>query len=87
MIEKIDDDFDLVLIADRMDESMVLLADALCLPLANVTGFKVNARKESRVQQLTDGEKKTLRSALKPDQRLYDHFVGRLDERIRYGQP
>ncbi len=44
MIETIDRDFDLVMIAERMDESMVLLADLLCVPLTNVTSLKVNVR-------------------------------------------
>ncbi len=32
------------MISDRMEESMVLLADLLCVPLSNVTSLKVNAR-------------------------------------------
>jgi hypothetical protein len=33
------------MIAERFDESMVLLADLLCWPLEKVTSLKVNARK------------------------------------------
>jgi hypothetical protein len=33
------------MISDRMDESMVLLADQLCMPLQNVTTLVKNARK------------------------------------------
>ena len=41
-IEKLDKEFDLVMISERMDESMVLLADALCIPLRNVSTLKNN---------------------------------------------
>jgi hypothetical protein len=34
-----------VMIAERFDESMVLLADVLCWPLEKVVSLKVNARK------------------------------------------
>ena len=33
------------MIAERFDESMVLLADLLCWPLEKVVSLKVNARK------------------------------------------
>ena len=45
LIEKIDSDFDIVLIAERIEESFVLLADLLCLPLFVFASLKVNARK------------------------------------------
>ena len=47
-IEDIDRDFLLVMIAERLPESLVLLADLLCLPLYVMTSLKVNARKESK---------------------------------------
>ena len=35
-IHRIDTDFDLVMITERMEESLVLLADILCVPLETV---------------------------------------------------
>ncbi len=43
----LDSEFDLVMVSDLMDESLVLLADLLCLPLHAVTALKMNAQKTS----------------------------------------
>ena len=39
-IKEIDTTFDLVMIAERMGESLVLLADLLCIPLQDVATLK-----------------------------------------------
>ena len=46
-ISKIDEDFDLVMITERMEESLVLLADLLCWPLAYMASLKKNSRMDS----------------------------------------
>ena len=49
-MRKLESDFDLVLISELMDESLVLMAHSLCLPLHRVASPKKNARKqEARV--------------------------------------
>ncbi len=40
-------DFSLVMITERMEESLVLLAHELCLPLYRVAAFKKNARSKA----------------------------------------
>ena len=82
-IEKLDQDFDLVMISERMDESMVLLAEALCLPLRNVSTLKNNVRKADKIVALTEHDKDVLARFLKPDQELYNHFNKQLDIKIR----
>jgi galactosylceramide sulfotransferase len=44
-LESLKREFDLVLLAEFFDESLVLLKDLLCLPLEDVTYFKLNVRK------------------------------------------
>ena len=39
-------------ISERMDESMVLMADVLCVPLEEVTSLKNNARRKDKVMSL-----------------------------------
>jgi len=86
-IEKLDKDFDLVMISERMDESMVLLADALCLPLRNVSTLKNNVRKANKIVALTHHDKEVLARFQRPDQELYNHFNKQLDVKIReYGK-
>ncbi len=45
-LKELDSDFDLVMVSELMDESLVLLAHLLCLPLHAMVGIKRNARKE-----------------------------------------
>ena len=43
-LAEIDDHFDLVMLQDRFDESLVLLADAPCWDLEDVVTLKLNSR-------------------------------------------
>ena len=80
-IDDIDATFNLVMIAEQMQESLVLLADLLCIPLEDVATLD-NSNKNGKVQKLSDNEAKTLKKHLGPERLLYDHFVARLKERI-----
>ena len=62
------------MIAEQFDESLVLLSDVLCWPLANMTSLKVNARKSSAVETLSGSARDILRSWLWADQMVYDYF-------------
>ncbi len=42
----LEDHFSLVMITERMEESLVLLAHELCLPLYRMAAFKKNARRQ-----------------------------------------
>ena len=56
---EVDSLFDLVMISELMDESLVLLAHLLCLPLHKVACVKKNARKEEeRVSPYLSSPKK-----------------------------
>ena len=84
-ITKVDNDFELVMITELMYESLVLLADLLCIPLENVAVLKnINERPKDRVKQLTQKQEGTLRKFLQPDQMLYEHFKERLQKQIRF---
>ena len=58
----------MVMISERMDESMVLVADALCMPLEDVTSLKNNARKKDKVPKMTDDETEVVARFQRPDQ-------------------
>ena len=48
MIAKADADFNFVMIAEKFEESLILLADLLCWPLEYVTAyFKHNVRRDT----------------------------------------
>ena len=83
-IDQIDKDFDLVMITERMEESLVLLADLLCVPLETVIIVKgINVRPQVEVKKLSQGNQKKLEQYLEPDRLLYDHFLKKLEQKIK----
>ena len=46
LIAQTDSQFDLVMIKEKMEESLVLLADLLCVPLTVVSGLSLNMRND-----------------------------------------
>ena len=85
-IASINGEFDLVMITERMFESLVLLADVLCVPLENVAILRnVNERPKDRIKHLSQKQKQTLQEFLSSDRKLYDHFLMRFENKIRSG--
>ena len=81
-IKQIEDDFDLVLIADKFEESVVLLKNALCWTYKDVSYLKLNARKEGKKSALSDKARKALKEWLKSDYKLYDHFTDKFEREV-----
>lgn len=93
----LDSVFDLVMVAEYFDESLVLLADALCWSLDDVVGFMHNAQAGSKQrlsavnQSTVKGEDQQLTARARAwnnlDWALYTHFNRSLWARIeQYGQ-
>ncbi|XP_067329127.1 galactosylceramide sulfotransferase-like [Anolis sagrei] len=73
-IQEINRRFNLIMLLEYFDESLVLLKDLLCWDLEDVLYFKLNARKDSTVSRLTDElyQKATAWNLI--DTKLYQHF-------------
>ncbi len=85
-IEDIDRTFDLVLVAERFEESMLLLRDALCWTFEDVSYLKLNMRQEKKKSRLSGAARASLRKWLRGDYELYDHFVAKFDSEVaRFG--
>ena len=52
-IAEIDDQFDLVMIAEEMDHSLLLLGQLMCWPLDNLTYLDLNQRKPEERNQMS----------------------------------
>ncbi|XP_044030107.1 galactosylceramide sulfotransferase [Siniperca chuatsi] len=66
--------FDLVLIAEYFEESLILLKDTLCWTTEDILYFKLNARKSSSVSRLTPELRAKALQWNGADWRLYQHF-------------
>ena len=81
-IAEMDAQFDLVMMVERFEESLVLLQDLLCWPKEDFAFLKQNER--IRRSDLTAEEREILRKWLWADHMLYEHFMKRLDARSVY---
>lgn len=82
MVAEIDSYFDLVMVAENMDESLALVQHQLGWDLDDVVYLVRNARRPEHKVNLTRQERELLYQFLKPDQQIYDHFRRKLAKQI-----
>jgi hypothetical protein len=74
-IEEIEDQFDLVMIAEQFSQSIVPLKNELCWKIPDVTSFHLNGRQKDIKSQLNGTTRELLKDYLKSDYILYNHFL------------
>ncbi|GFY62066.1 galactosylceramide sulfotransferase [Trichonephila inaurata madagascariensis] len=83
----LDSVFDLVMVRERMDESLVLLKELLCWDIDDVIIFHLNARNQRYKKKLSPDLYQRLVKFNSADMTLYKYFSHRLSERItEYGR-
>ncbi|XP_033006038.1 galactose-3-O-sulfotransferase 2-like isoform X1 [Lacerta agilis] len=82
MLRAIEAQFDLLLISEYFDESMVLLKEALCWDLDDVVSFPLNSRDNSTKSHLSKDTIEKIKSWNKLDWELYVHFNRTFWEKI-----
>ena len=79
-LDYLDSVFDLVMIEEHMDESLVLLKNLLCWSADEVVTFRVNARiRKDEIGQLAIERIRQLNSA---DVQLYEYFLKKFKQRL-----
>ena len=73
MIE-VEHSFNLVMIVERFQESLIFLKKELSWDYADVTSLKLNARVDEVRTKLNDSTKMLLKEFLRLDYLVYDHF-------------
>lgn len=81
-IERLDREFDLVMVSNRMDESLVLLAHLLNWSFKDVVHLDLNRRKPDKSSALSDKEFDVLSNWLAADVQLFQYFNRRFDIRV-----
>lgn len=74
-ILEIERDFDFIMIAENLDESLIMLRYGLCWPIHDITHLSINERQSHYRRKLNDTTRTLLRQWLWADQMLYDHFL------------
>ncbi|XP_055329920.1 galactosylceramide sulfotransferase-like, partial [Paramacrobiotus metropolitanus] len=85
-IREMDERFDLVMLAEEMEASLVLLRELLCWEWQDVATFRVNARPPAMLTALTETEVEKINEWNHADTLLYEHFRRKFQERkVRFG--
>lgn len=85
-ISMINEQFDLVMIAEYFEESLILMKELLCWKMEDVTVFRQNARNVDSVQSVNGDMHTKIQSWNSGDMLLYNYFNKTLWEKIeRYG--
>ncbi len=87
-IRQLDVTFDLVLITEMFEESLVLMAERLCWrttskSMWDLTFLRLNRRVEGKSSNMTSESRATLRRWLWAEQMVYDHFREKLKRNVR----
>ncbi|NXA28005.1 G3ST2 sulfotransferase, partial [Ibidorhyncha struthersii] len=82
MLKAIEASFDLLLISEYFDESMVLLKEMLCWDLDSVVSFPLNIRDSSTKSPLSDTIVEKIKDWNRLDWEIYTHFNRTFWERI-----
>jgi len=81
-----DDYFDLVMVEDRFDESLVLLCQLLCWSYEDVVSVNNNALKNKELK-LSAEYRERLKELQKPDYYVYNYFAAKFDRLVEaYGR-
>uniref|UniRef100_A0A8C3RTX5 Galactose-3-O-sulfotransferase 2 n=1 Tax=Chelydra serpentina TaxID=8475 RepID=A0A8C3RTX5_CHESE len=82
MLRYIEEAFDLLLLSEYFDESMVLLKEALCWDLDSIVSFPLNSREESTRSPLSESMAEKIKSWNRLDWAIYRHFNRTFWQRI-----
>uniref|UniRef100_UPI0037E71BEE galactose-3-O-sulfotransferase 2 n=1 Tax=Semicossyphus pulcher TaxID=241346 RepID=UPI0037E71BEE len=82
VIKAIEQDFDLILIAEYFDESLILLRHSLCWSLDDVASFKLNSRSKRSRQMLSPDTTEKIKHWNALDWRIYVHFNATFRDKV-----
>ncbi len=81
-IREFDRQFDLVMIMEKFDESLLLFQDLVCWPTQQLGYLKQNERIASQKSNITEESRAVLKKWLWADYLLYDYFAKKLNQKI-----
>ncbi|CAM5165135.1 unnamed protein product [Natator depressus] len=82
MLQYIKEAFDLLLLSEYFDKSMVLLKEALCWDLDSIVSFPLNSREGSTGSALSESTAEKIKSWNRLDWAIYRHFNRTFWQRI-----
>ncbi|XP_071549566.1 galactosylceramide sulfotransferase-like isoform X2 [Panulirus ornatus] len=81
-LKRLDKVFDLVMITERYDESLVLLKELMCWTTDDVAYLSINQGKEGLKENISRETSEKLRQLSQPDIELYNFFYNIFDRKV-----
>ena len=81
-IDEIDSTFDLVLLKEKFDESIILLKDLLCWDYSDVTSLTLNAHDPSTKSKISAIARQKLQYWMHADYQLYNYFKAKFEAKL-----
>lgn len=86
-VEAADQLFDVVMVAERLDESLILMKEKFCWKFSDIVFFTKNARRNDNVLKLSKENVDKLRLLNSADVLLYKHFLAKHERAVmQYGE-
>ncbi|KAL1433682.1 hypothetical protein MTO96_012220 [Rhipicephalus appendiculatus] len=82
-VKKIASAFHLVMLADRLDESLILLKHLLCWNTSDMAALKINSRYSAFKEHLSNETKEQLLRLNSADWQLYQYFAKVFDDKVK----
>ena len=87
LVDAADKVFDLVLVSERIDESLILMKEFLCWNFDDIVFFTKNARRKEKKHVLSPEDIHKLEILNSADMILYNHFLVKHEKAVlHYGQ-
>ena len=81
-IDEIDSTFDLVLLTEKFEESIILLKDLLCWDYSDMTSLLLNAHNPRTKSKISAIARQELQHWMHADYQLYNHFKAKFDAKL-----
>lgn len=82
LLERLDEVFDLVMITERYDESLVLLKNLMCWTTEDISYISINRGKNDLKSNLSEKTREKLLRLDQPDVLLYNFFYKRFEQKL-----
>ncbi len=83
LISVIDKRFDLIMIADYFEESLIMLKHLLCLEISDIAYLTTNARSDDSIGSISKSLSKKIKAWNWADVRLFNHFNRTFHEKLK----
>ena len=86
-IKEVENSFNLIMMVERFEESLILMKNELCWDYTDITSLKLNGRVDDVKTKLNATARALLKDFLQNDYQVYNHFYKIFENKVKqFGQ-